>query len=625
MLHTGDVINDTYIIKAEPEFGGDGSYKAYSKSAKCYVSVFQLDSRGGAAAQYHRELELLRSVKNEYMPYVYDVFDAPDGSGYAVGELLQGTLLSELGRQGKTFPAKKAAEVGEKLLRVCRYLHSDLSVPVVHGRISPCTVRIDENGRLFLSVIDISGAMKLADVKYGDELHSAYAVDIRDTAKVICFMINGNSEDIPRNIPNPLRRFLERAYEYGFDDADQALFAIRKCIDRKKLIAKRAGLAALAVVTAAVFCCVVAFANIVRKNGQSADMTVISSSERGNRYFITEMIPELGMADIDIPSGNGDFGDPEDEKYITVGKEKYSSTVRYLDLSDKGLTDSDIRDIGGFSRIETLCLDGNEISDLTEIGSLTTLKDLWLDRNNISDLTPLSELKGLERLTLNDNPISDLTPLTELSELDQLCIQATEVRDISPISSLKKLTKLMMNMNDISDLSPLGELSGLEQLYADKCGISDISPLGGCTGLRILYLNSNSISDISPIESCGSLQMLSAHSNMIASGQPIAGLSELCSVDLSENRLTDISFAFGLKKLDSLSVSCNDITDISGIEQLPALEMLYLRNTLVSNADCLVQMKGLKKISIVRCNISDEQVDLLREKMPEVKFTADYY
>ena len=72
-------------------------------------------------------------------------------------------------------------------------------------------------------------------------------------------------------------------------------------------------------------------------------------------------------------------------------------------------------------------------------------------------------------------------------------------------------------------------------------------------------------------------------------------------------------------------MSCNDITDISGIEQLPALEMLYLRNTLVSNADCLVQMKGLKKISIVRCNISDEQVDLLREKMPEVKFTADYY
>ncbi|MGN0638474.1 MAG: leucine-rich repeat domain-containing protein [Huintestinicola sp.] len=631
MLHIGDVINDTYIIKEKPDISGDGSYKAYSRSAKCYVSVYPADDTGGSVTEYFQELEILRSIKNEHMPYIYDAFDDPDGNGFIVGELMQGALLTDLIRRGKRFAPDEAVRTGAEILRVCRYLHEGLAVPVIHGRIAPRTVRIDESGKARLSVISVSSALRLADVKYGDQLHLEYQKDIRGAGEVICFMITGEHcsqpGDVPKNIPKPLRHIIGRTFgaDGGYDDAAQALFALERFLDRKVNIAKKTGLAALCVITAGIFVCALSFIEAASSEKDAQDIPAVTEGEKVQRYFVTDIVPELGMEDIDVPPDGADFGDPEDDKYIIVGGEKFRSTVRYLDLSDKGLTDSDIKDIGKFTRLETLCLDGNEISDLTEIGKLSTLKDLWLDRNNVSDLSPLSELKGLTRLTVNDNPVSDLAPISGLTELDQLCIQATEITDISPISQLKKLTKLMMNMNDISDLSPLKELSGLEQLYADKCLISDISPLNGCRGLKILYLNCNSIADISPLSDCRELQLLSAHSNRISSASPVSGLTKLKEINLAENELTDISFALGLEELTFLSLSSNGISDISGIEKLSGLEVLYLRNTLISDASCLADMESLKKISIVRCNIPEEQVDILREKMPGVKFTANYY
>jgi len=63
---------------------------------------------------------------------------------------------------------------------------------------------------------------------------------------------------------------------------------------------------------------------------------------------------------------------------------KYGQHVKDLDLSNNKLTE--ISNLRGFTKLETLVLDGNRISSHTKFPPLHTLRTLWVNKNNIGNL-----------------------------------------------------------------------------------------------------------------------------------------------------------------------------------------------------------------------------------------------
>ena len=164
--------------------------------------------------------------------------------------------------------------------------------------------------------------------------------------------------------------------------------------------------------------------------------------------------------------------------FIAIRGEQYSTALFELDLSEKGLSNSEIVPLKYMKNLEVLNLSRNQISDLTPLFGLKSLKVLFLyDNKRISDLTPLSKLTNLTDLSLYDNRISDLSPLSNLTNLIKLTLNDNQISDLSPLKNLVNLTELGLRYNQVSDLKPLSGLMNLKKLSLSNNQISDWSPV----------------------------------------------------------------------------------------------------------------------------------------------------
>jgi len=164
--------------------------------------------------------------------------------------------------------------------------------------------------------------------------------------------------------------------------------------------------------------------------------------------------------------------------YITIRGKQYSTTLFELDLSEMGLSNSEIAPLKHMKNLEVLDLSRNQISDLSPLSGLTSLKVLFLyDNKRVSDLSPLSKLTNLTNLSIYDNRISDLSPLSGLTNLTKLALGYNRISDLSPLKKLVNLTELGLRENQISDLEPLSGLANLKRLSLDKGRVNDWSPV----------------------------------------------------------------------------------------------------------------------------------------------------
>ena len=164
--------------------------------------------------------------------------------------------------------------------------------------------------------------------------------------------------------------------------------------------------------------------------------------------------------------------------FITIKGKLYSTSLFELDLSEMGLSNSEITPLRHMKNLEVLKLSRNQISDLTPLSGLKSLTVLFLyDNKRISDLTPLSNLTNLIDLSLYDNQISDLSPLSNLTNLIKLALDDNKISDLSPLKNLVNLTELGLRYNQVSDLKPLSGLTKLQKLSLGKNQISDWSPV----------------------------------------------------------------------------------------------------------------------------------------------------
>ncbi|MCL2054607.1 MAG: hypothetical protein FWG90_09300 [Oscillospiraceae bacterium] len=101
-------------------------------------------------------------------------------------------------------------------------------------------------------------------------------------------------------------------------------------------------------------------------------------------------------------------------EYITIKGEKYSTDLRRLDLSGKGLTDDDIKELGEMKRLTWLNLSDNFITD-SSLVSKDGFNDwvfypghLNLSNNQITDISMFKDFSYGNVLFLDGNPVTDM-------------------------------------------------------------------------------------------------------------------------------------------------------------------------------------------------------------------------
>ena len=329
---------------------------------------------------------------------------------------------------------------------------------------------------------------------------------------------------------------------------------------------------------------------------------------------------------ISIAIGGGGGSDGEGGSFIsealaptvTIGGEAYSTALTELDLSDRGLSNEDVRGLEKMTGLTQLSLDGNrDITDLTPLSQLTNLKDLNISNTGAADLSPLSGLTNLTKLSIANPEISDLSPLSNLTNLTILYL------DDGSLTSSK-----------ILDLSPLASLVNMEQLYIPPMpNYTDFSPLSGMTKLRAFtmmgtrYTGSNSIKSLSFLTNMSQLERLGI---VIESADlsPIAGLTQLRELELngelhaedtsifrdltnmeslelhlsneSPFKAKDMSDFSGMKHLRRLEISINELTSLTGLEGLTEMETLTIYTHTDTKTETITTLEPLSGMSKLR-------------------------
>lgn len=319
---------------------------------------------------------------------------------------------------------------------------------------------------------------------------------------------------------------------------------------------------------------------------------------------------------------------------ITIDGEEYSTDLRKLDLSEKGLRSEDLADLKYMVNVTDLRLGGNDITDLSPIAEMTWLKSLRLEKNELEDLSPLSGLTELEYLGLWENPnisdlsalagmtklaelslpaqnqIGDLGPLANLTELEYLAMDGswgngTTVTDLSPLAGLTKLKQLALVVEQVEDLSPLAGLTELQEVVlTGQMNITDLSPLAGLTKLEKLQLCRNGdnyptvfVKDLSALSSLTGLKELQLECSGLESLHGMEVMSQLRSVTLrGDSSLTDISALKGLTALETLYIY-NSSNSSPYLENLDALSESTRLTELLISADGIRSLDGIKNLT----------------------------
>ena len=182
------------------------------------------------------------------------------------------------------------------------------------------------------------------------------------------------------------------------------------------------------------------------------------------------------------------------------------------------------------------------------------------------------------------------------SELNQYNIQQLSFEQSG-------LTDHLMDWNDPALEEKMRTL--MERPTGDLC-LKDVwnyimtSGTPGC-----LNLSNSGIKDISALSELLNLRDLALNDNFITDASPLSGLINLTSLRLDNNQIEDLTFADGLTELKSLSINGNK--GIQTLSPLAALSLneLYLNETSPKDPEQLTHIKGLQKLSMEYCNLSD--------------------
>ena len=275
---------------------------------------------------------------------------------------------------------------------------------------------------------------------------------------------------------------------------------------------------------------------------------------------------------------------------------EHLSSIRTLDLSDRGIMSLEKRDFAGLDSLSQLDLQDNHLSSLpdgvfSELGGLTRL---WISNNSLSELRTdvFAGLTALRSIRLGRNELLDLPAgiFSGLGELRSLNLDRNNLSSLPKgvFAGLARLESLTLFGNELTDLPTrvFADLTVLRQLLLFDNSLTRLRAdmFYGLDSLHELSVNENWLTDLPArvFDDLQTLERLGLGLNELRNLPDgiFSRLTGLRSLALYDNELTALSpdMFYGLNQLEYLNLESNEITELpaSLFSDLTSLEDLFL-------------------------------------------------
>jgi RNA polymerase sigma factor (sigma-70 family) len=230
-----------------------------------------------------------------------------------------------------------------------------------------------------------------------------------------------------------------------------------------------------------------------------------------------------------------------------------------LVLNSTNITDADVKELTGLTRLRQLNLSGTQVTDtgLHELASLTQLQGLGLGYSHVTDagtneLVSLIHLRWLSLggIQMTNSGMKQLAGLTQLQALDLIDTGVTDA-DLEQLARLTQLQWLNLSNNNVTQAG-LKQLEGLTQLHVlilkdTHLKDTDLHELAGFRQLQWLWLEGTQVDDagINELAACTQLQGLDLSGTQITDAglQKLTGLVRLKKLYLGATQVTDAGVA----------------------------------------------------------------------------------
>lgn len=271
-------------------------------------------------------------------------------------------------------------------------------------------------------------------------------------------------------------------------------------------------------------------------------VAAVSSSKRNNTYDPND--PYLPV--IENPTEKPTQKPTEKVGKITIGKYTYESDIEQIDLTGKGLTNYDIKNLPQFKNLKIIILNDNNISDLSVLNKMPQVEGVWFNDNKVSDISFVKGMKNLKYLSFTGNIVYDLSPLEGTTKLESFWADDNRIKDLSPLKENKNMLELGIHRNPIGgDISALSAMTELTWLSAEGCGITDLYPLRRCKNLQYIYISNNSIESVAPLKNCTGIIDLFVRNNTAKDKESF--INSFAGIKMGDDARVDVAVDKGLE------------------------------------------------------------------------------
>lgn len=145
----GDYNSIDYLIQ-----GGTGElFKGHKRGLDVDVVIKRCKSAYRGKMDETREARILKNLRHQYLPRIYDVIYAQDGTAYTVMELIRGWTLEKYVQYYGALPQKQVVKWMRQLCQVIAYLHAQ-TPSVIHSDLKPQNIMVTMSGDI--CVIDFN-------------------------------------------------------------------------------------------------------------------------------------------------------------------------------------------------------------------------------------------------------------------------------------------------------------------------------------------------------------------------------------------------------------------------------------------------------------------------------------
>lgn len=143
-------------IRAMPGGGTSELFLAHKRGLDVDVVIKRVKAQYHGSMSETREANILKKLRHEYLPRIYDVVYAADGFVYTVMDYIPGCDLSEYVQHYGALPQKQVLKWLRQLCQVTAYLHKQRPA-VIHCDLKPQNIMVTQDGDI--CVIDFNTSL----------------------------------------------------------------------------------------------------------------------------------------------------------------------------------------------------------------------------------------------------------------------------------------------------------------------------------------------------------------------------------------------------------------------------------------------------------------------------------